>query len=109
MEKIITLLILGAAICVMGVLNMCGNISTLKRHHRHRVSEADRKPFGMLVGLGTLLIGIGMLLLAAFTFLTERTGNGLYATIGGGLLIVTFVLGLVLSFYAMIKYNHGIF
>ena len=59
-ESIMTL-IFGALVCVLGIINMTGNISSLHSYHRKRVSEADRKPFGRLVGLGTLLIGASIL------------------------------------------------
>ena len=108
-NEIIATAIIGIFICVMGILNMCGYISTLHRHHRHRVSEEDRKPFGRLVGIGTLIIGIGMLLFALCNFLAERAADTALSNVGAGLLIAAFVAGLVLSFYAMIKYNHGIF
>ena len=109
MEKIIAPAIVGLAILVMGIFNMCGYISTLKKHHRHRVTEVDRKPFGRLVGLGTILIGAGMLIFSLLTFCADKTGNLAFTTVGVGLLITAVVAGIVLNCYAMIKYNHGIF
>ena len=96
-------------LCVVGVLNLCGNISTLHRHHRHRVSEADKKPFGRLIGIGTLVIGVGMLLFSLLALLSEQTGSLVFTTVGAGLLIAAAIAGMILNFYAMIKYNHGIF
>ena len=49
---------LGILIIIIGIVNMTGNISTLHSYHRHRVRPEDIKPFGRLVGLGTLLIGV---------------------------------------------------
>ena len=109
MENIIAPAIVGLAILVMGIFNMCGYISTLKKHHRHRVTEADRKPFGRLVGLGTIHIGAGMLIFSLLTFCADKTGNLVFTTVGVGLLIAAVVAGIVLNVYAMIKYNHGIF
>jgi len=56
-----------------------------------------------------VLIGVGMLLFSLFAFLTKQTENLIFTTVGAGLLIAAAVIGIILNFYAMIKYNHGIF
>ena len=109
MKEFITLLILGVAIIIMGIMNMCGNISTLHRHHRNRVSEENRLPFGRLVGLGTIIMGASLLILGVFTAVSYFTENALFETIGSIILGIGFVVGLAISFYAMKKYNGGIF
>ena len=101
--------IVGALCIFLGISNMKGNISSLHSYHRNRVSEEDRIPFGKKVGLGTLLIGIAILLFGAFTAVTLYTENELFTLIGTGILIVGILVGLGISFYAMIKYNKGIF
>ncbi len=105
-EGLITTLFVGILITVLGAINMTGNISTLHSYHRHRVSEEDRKPFGRLVGLGTILCGVGIIILGISAF-----AIGTYAfTITGGIIFgVLFATGMGISFYAMIKYNKGIF
>lgn len=109
MKEIVVTLILGALICVLGGVNMTGNLSTLHRYHYKRVSEENRKPFGKLVGGGTVLVGISLMLFGAFSFVAQKTQNGTYLIVGSVLLVVGIVAGLILSFYAMIKYNKGIF
>ncbi len=109
MENIIAPAVVGAIICVLGILNLCGNLSLLHSYHYKRVSAADKKPFCTLVGIGTMLIGVGMLLFSLFAFLTKQTENLIFTTVGAGLLIAAAVIGIILNFYAMIKYNHGIF
>lgn len=109
MTAFIMTLILGALISVLGIINMTGNISSLHWYHRQRVTEADRKPFGKLVGLGTLIIGIVIMLFGVLFLLFERTQTEVYLIIGTVALIVGVMVGLVISFYAMIKYNKGIF
>ena len=109
MKEFITLIILGVAIIIMGVMNMCGNISTLHRHHRRRVSEENRLPFGRLVGLGTIIMGASLLILGVFTAISCYTENPIFATIGSILTGIGFVVGLVIAFIAMKKYNGGIF
>lgn len=109
MKEILALVVVGIVLVVLGILNMRGNVSTLKRRHRQRVAPADLKPFAMLIGIGTLIIGVGVLLMALFTFLSDKTANSSLVTVGAAVLIASTVVGLFLNFYAMIKYNHGIF
>ena len=109
MISFITTAALGLLVCVLGIINTTGNISTLHSYHRKRVSEEDRKPFGKLVGLGTLIIGVAMIVFGAMMLAFEKTQLDLYAILGTVLLIVGIVLGTVISFYAMKKYNKGIF
>ena len=107
-ENIVTFLI-GVIGIVLGISNMRGNISTLHSYHRHRVSEEDRIPFGKQVGLGTMVIGIGIIIFSVLSTVTLYTENNIFILIGTAVLIVGIVAGLIISFKAMIKYNKGIF
>ena len=108
LEMIVTV-VLGIVCIVIGILNTQGNISTLHARHRRRVAEEDILPFGRLVGAGTIVIGVGLIIGGTFLGLSELLTNSTYATVGGAILIVAFVVGLAISFAAMIKYNKGIF
>ena len=101
--------LVGVVCIVLGISNMRGNISTLHSYHRHRVSEEDRIPFGKQVGLGTMIIGIGIIIFSVLFAVTLYTENNIFILIGTAVLIVGFVAGLIISFKAMIKYNKGIF
>ena len=97
-------------ICVaLGISNMRGNISSLHSYHRNRVSEEDRIPFGRMVGLGTILCGSGLAIGGGLALLAQAAQMPIFDWIGKVLLIVGLLIGLGLSFYAMIKYNKGIF
>ena len=109
MISFITTAALGLLVCVFGIINMTGNISSLHSYHRKRVTEEDRKPFGKLVGLGTLLIGIAMIVFGVLFLMFEKTQLDFYIIIGTVLLIAGIIAGMVISFYAMVKYNKGIF
>ena len=105
-EGLITTLAVGIIIIVLGAINMTGNISSLHSYHRHRVAEKDIKPFGRLVGLGNVLCGVGVIVFGILTFALE----GLLSPLASGVIFGVFLaLGLGISFYAMIKYNKGIF
>ena len=106
--NIVTFLV-GVVFIVLGISNMRGNISTLHSYHRHRVSEEDRIPFGKQVGLGTMVIGVGIIIFSVLSTVTLYTENNIFILIGTAVLIVGIVAGLIISFKAMIKYNKGIF
>ena len=107
-ETIITLAI-GALICFLGIRNMMGDISSLHSYHRKRVKEADVKPFGRRVGLGTFICGLGVLIMSLCTYLATLLVNETLVLVGTVALIVGLVIGCIISFSAMIKYNGGIF
>ena len=106
--NIVTFLV-GVVCIVLGISNMRGNISSLHSYHRHRVSEEDRIPFGKQVGLGTMIVGIGIIAFSVLSSVTLYTENNIFIFVGTAFLIIGIILGLVISFHAMIKYNKGIF
>nr|MBE6544879.1 hypothetical protein [Oscillospiraceae bacterium] len=109
MPAFITTAGLGLIICILGIINMTGNISSLHWYHRQRVTEENKKPFGRLVGLGTLIIGISLIIYAALLFIFEQTKIDALVIIGTVELIASIVVGASISFYAMKRYNGGIF
>lgn len=97
--------ILGIMLCIIGVINTTGNISSLHWYHRQRVTEADRKTFGKLVGIGTVIIGFALIIFGVLSLFDTA-----WLTVAGAVILVCgIVVGLGLNFYAMIKYNKGIF
>lgn len=109
MTEFITTLVVGILLAVLGIINMTGNISSLHRYHRHRVSEENKKPFGRLVGLGTLIVGVALMVFGGLMFVFEQTALQIILVIAPIILIAGVVVGLAISFYAMKKYNGGIF
>ena len=109
MAAFITVSGLGILVSILGIINMTGNISSLHRYHRQRVTEENRKPFGKLVGLGTLIIGLSMIVFGILFLIFEQTQLQAFVVIGVIELIVSIIVGMIVSFYAMKKYNGGIF
>ena len=109
MSDCIVIAFVGIIISVLGVINMSGNISTIHWYHRKRVSEENVKPFGRLVGGGSLIIGVAIIAFSAMSYAFEKLQIKFIMNIGIGILIFGIVVGLAMSFYAMIKYNKGIF
>ena len=100
---------IGVLCLVLGILNRKGDIRSLHSYHRKRVSEADRLPFGKTVGLGTIIIGCGIMAFSVLSALSALVGNDVFTLVGTGVMIAALAVGLGISFYAMIKYNKGIF
>lgn len=109
MIAFITVSGLGILISVLGVINMTGNISSIHSYHRHRVTQENIKPFGKIVGLGTLIIGLSMIVFGILFFIFEQTNIEALAVIAAAQLVVSLIVGTLVSFYAMKKYNGGIF
>lgn len=99
----------GVACVLLGISNMKGNISTIHEYHRKRVKKEDELSFGRRVGLGTVIIGIGIILMGILSMISLWTEIQLILWIGMGTMAAGFLVGLVMSFGAMIKYNKGIF
>ena len=101
--------IVGAVCIALGISNMKGNISSLHEYHRKRVSEEDRIPFGKRVGLGTIIIGGGIISFSALSIIGIYTYSDVCVWIANAVLIASLVVGCIICFGAMIKYNKGIF
>lgn len=99
----------GIACILLGISNMRGNISTIHEYHRKRVREEDKLPFGRQVGLGTVIIGVGIVIMGILSLIAQWTDIQFILWIGMGIMVAGFVVGIALSFHAMIKYNKGIF
>lgn len=109
MVAMIVTLALGMLLCVIGVINMTGNISSLHYYHRKRVREEDKKIFGKIVGIGTIIIGLAIAAFGILYHIYERTGIRACVNAGTAVIIGGCIVGLFLNFFAMIKYNKGIF
>ena len=109
MDAAIVPVILGIFISILGFSNRKGNLSSIHWYHRTRVTEENRLPFGRLIGLGTIICGISLVIFGCLSFVAEKTQTDLFTIIGAVIVVIGLVAGLALSFYAMLKYNKGIF
>ena len=101
--------LVGVVCILLGISNMRGNISSLHAYHRRRVKEEDRLPFGRLVGIGTILSGVGVILYSGCLAMAIYQEASIWNQIGSALLLVFLGGGLGIAFYGMKKYNKGIF
>ena len=81
----------------------------LHSYHRKRVREEDKIPFGRLVGLGMIIIGVTIMVYGTLSIATLLNGNKIYLIAGTVVMIVGLIIGTGITFYAMKKYNKGIF
>ena len=102
MLEFIIQIIIGLVLIIIGIFNMKGNISLLHSYHRKRVKKEDIIPFGKKVGIGSIIIGITIILAGVFTILN-------YTNISNVILVIGLITGFIIIFYAMFKYNKGIF
>ena len=109
MPTFISTSILGAIMIVLGITNMMGNIRSLHWYHRQRVLPENVKPFGRLVGIGNISIGIALMVFGILSFIAAKAVIPILTVVGSIVLIIGAAICLVLSFCGMIKYNKGIF
>ena len=98
----IFLLIFGICITILGIFNLKGNISSIHWYNRLKITEENRKKYGKSMGIGALIIGICMTIIAILQMIFCNE-NIWYITVVG------IVIGLIFMIYGQIKYNKGIF
>ena len=97
MIEVIITAIVGIICIVIGIMNMNGK------------KEEDKESFGRLVGTGMLIIGGSIIAYSILEALTIQLKDKTYTIIGTIIMIVGLIIGIFISFYAMKKYNDGIF
>ncbi len=102
MEKIIAYYIIGAVLLFIGILNIRGNVSSIHRYNRRRVSEADLPYYGRFVGGGTVAIGASLFLTATVELFLDALWLDIIVAVGCA-------IGLALILYAQFRYNKGLF
>ena len=97
----LALLFLGLLISVLGIINIMGNISTIHSYNRRKVKEEDVPKYGKVVGTGTLIIGVSLVLGYIVSFWSEA--------IMAFIILPAVAVGLGFLLYGQFKYNKGIF
>ncbi len=92
----------GVLISLMGIMNIKGNISTIHSYNRRKVAEADIPKYGRAMGIGTLIIGVSLIVDFVLSLL-----NLIIAV--RFVIAAAVVVGLAFMLYAQFKYNKGIF
>ena len=87
-----------------GIDNLKGNIDSVHRHNRRRITEETRPKYGKLIGIGTLICACSVILCAMLDLVC-----GELPQIGGWIALISIVVSIVIILYAQFKYNKGIF
>lgn len=96
------LIAFGVVFIVLGGFNMKGNIASIHWYNRRKVTEEDQLPYCKLVGLGTIIIGVAMIVSALFQ---AAVGTN----VGTAMMLPGILIGLILILVAQFKYNKGLF
>ena len=102
MYEIITQIIIGLFLIIVGIMNMKGNISLIHSYHRKRIKKEDIIPFGKKTGIGSIIIGISIIIATLLSILNYNKESNIIMAIG-------LIIGLIIIFYSIIKYNKGLF
>lgn len=96
------LIVLGVIFIFLGIMNYKGNISSIHWYNRRNVSKKDVKNYGKLMGIGTIIFGVGMIVTAIFQLFFDLDESNY-------ILIFSLISGVITMIYAQFKYNKGIF
>lgn len=93
--------VLGILISVLGLVNLSGNISTIHGYHRRRVAEEDIPAYGKVMGAGTLIIGLALIVA---WILAQTAGMP-----EDWVILPAFAAGIIILLYGQFRYNKGLF
>lgn len=93
---------LGLVFVLLGIFNMCGNIGSIHWYNRRKVTKENQKAYCLVMGLGTLIIGV-TLIAATIVQVLVGVEQGAFVILGG------VVIGFALMLFAQFKYNKGLF
>ena len=102
LRNALELLGLGTILTVLGIFNICGNIGSIHWYNRRKVTKENQKAYCMVVGLGTLIIGVCLIVAGIVQALIGIEPSAVIMVIG-------ILVGLTLILYAQFKYNRGLF
>ena len=78
------------------------NIGSIHWYNRRKVTKENQKAYCLVMGLGTLIIGV-TLIAATIVQVLVGVEQGAFVILGG------VVIGFALMLYAQFKYNKGLF
>lgn len=93
---------LGAIITALGIYNIRGNIGSIHWYNRRKVSKENQLPYCRLVGVGTMIVGIGLISAGVIQALAG-------AAAAAAIIVCSTAVGLTLVLIAQFRYNHGLF
>lgn len=105
MFELVIQIIIGLVLIFIGFSNRKGNLKLLHSYHVKNVKKEDEIPFGKLIGLGSIIVGVTIIVVSIFDFLTRKE----FSLISNILLFSGLIPGVGIILHALFKYNKGIF
>ena len=105
MFELITQVIIGVVLILLGLSHRKGNLKLLHSYHLKKVKKEDELPFGKLIGLGAIIVGVTIIVVSIFDFFTRKE----FSLISNILLFSGLIPGVGIILHALFKYNKGIF
>ena len=102
MSEYMGLILIGIICMIIGIYNYRGHIHSLHSYHYKNVKEEDLPVFSKMIGVGMIIIAISAMISGLLNMMHVESYDRI-------VLIVGAVVGLLIQFWAMIKYNRGIF
>ena len=102
-------MVVGIILIIIGIDNLRGNIDSVHFYHTHRVKQSDKKAYGKLMGIGTLICSLGTMSFGILALLSDTTDNPSLSTAGSYLAVMGLIADIGFMTYATVKYNKGIF
>ena len=101
-------IIIGIGCIVIGILNMKGNIKMLHSYHTHNIKEEEKIHFGRLVGIGTIIIGVSLIIYGFLNTMYEIIKNDQIVIMSNIILVIGLIIGICICLFAIKKYNKKI-
>ena len=101
-------IIIGIGCIVIGILNMKGNIKMLHSYHTNNIKEEDKIPFGRLVGIGTIIIGVSLIVYGFLNAMYAIIKNDQIVITSNIILVIGLIIGICICLFAIKKYNKKI-
>ena len=105
MFELITQVIIGVVLILLGLSHRKGNLKLLHSYHLKNVKKEDELPFGKLIWLGAIIVGVTVIVVSIFDFFTRKE----FSLISNILLFSGLIPGVGIILHALFKYNKGIF
>ena len=105
MFELVIQIVIGLVLIFIGFSNRKGNLKLLHSYHIKNVKKEDELPFGKLIGLGSIIVGVTIIVVSIFDFLTRKE----FSLISNILLFSGLIPGVGIILHALFKYNKGIF
>lgn len=100
MENFIVLFV-GVVVIAIGIVIAFGNIGIIHSYHRTHVTAENKKAYGKVVGIGSIVLGVGILSDGFISLFVEE-----FPPIT---VIIGSIVGVAIILYGQFKYNKGIF